>query len=97
MKYGKIWLGKPDTTGDEVITSSENVNGIVISPNPAQNNFSISSDKEILRVELINMMGQIVLSQESAENINIAVPAGMYFVKAYAADGASYIEKLQVK
>jgi acetyl esterase/lipase len=97
MKYGKIWLGKPDTTGDEVIPSSENVNGIVISPNPAQNNFSISSDKEILRVELINMMGQIVLSQESAENINIAVPAGMYFVKAYAADGASYIEKLQVK
>ena len=94
MKYGTMWIG--EKTGNEEIPSNTE-NGFFLAPNPASNNFSVISDKEIVKVEVINMVGQILLSQESTSNININVPAGMYFVKAFAADGSTYVEKLQVK
>ncbi|HOI27656.1 MAG TPA: sialate O-acetylesterase [Paludibacteraceae bacterium] len=83
-----------DTEVDELFSNGD---GIFLAPNPAKNNFSVISSKEIVKVEVLNTVGQTMLAPASAKNINLAVPAGMYFVKAYAADGSSYVAKLQVK
>jgi len=73
------------------------VRGVELAPNPTNGKFSVISDKGIVKVEVLNMVGEVLLSQNSSEDISVSASAGIYFVKAYAADGSSYVETLQVK
>lgn len=65
--------------------NAENFN-IVLSPNPAQDKISISSDVQINQIEIVSTIGKIVFNKEihPAENITINLPdnlrKGLYIV-----------------
>ncbi len=51
-------------------------------PNPATNWFSIESAEKVTAIELINQLGQTVLSTEKTDQIDIShLPSGVYIVK----------------
>ncbi|OFY99252.1 MAG: hypothetical protein A3K10_00040 [Bacteroidetes bacterium RIFCSPLOWO2_12_FULL_31_6] len=73
------------------------VSSISLYPNPAKNYFLLTSTKNVDNVELFNLNGQKVLSQNSSlEKINIeGLSSGVYFVKINGENGTK-IEKLTV-
>ena len=70
---------------------------IVLVPNPAENYFVVKSAKEIKAIELFNIAGQKVLSQNNGSTVEINLPAGSYIVKIQTTDGNFIVKKLQVK
>ncbi len=70
---------------------------IVLVPNPAENYFIVKSAKEIKAIELFNIAGQKVLSQNNGSAVEINLPAGSYIVKIQTTDGNFIVKKLQVK
>ncbi|MEE3483548.1 MAG: glycosyl hydrolase family 8 [Bacteroidales bacterium] len=70
---------------------------IVLVPNPAKNYFIVKSAKEIKAIELFNIAGQKVLSQNNGSTVEINLPAGSYIVKIQTTDGNFIVKKLQVK
>lgn len=94
LRYGNIWIGE---AADVLETNANVENGIVLAPNPAENYVSVMSNETIEKVELVNTMGQIVSTQYDATNIELSVPAGIYFVQAYTKSGSVYVERLVVK
>ena len=70
---------------------------IVLVPNPAENYFVVKSVKEIKAIELFNIAGQKVLSQNNGSTVEINLPAGSYIVKIQTTDGNFIVKKLQVK
>ena len=84
--------------GNGVELNSADQQVIVLAPNPAENYFSVNSSVAIENVTIFNMMGQILLAEDSNfESIQISLPAGVYSVKIQTADGKSTVKKLQVK
>ncbi len=85
-------------------TDLENNNNITLFPNPTTNDFSILFDQVIdgkLNVEVINIQGQVILSNTFAQGqevIKIAgkeLPAGIYVVRV-TADGGTFSDKITV-
>ena len=62
-----------------------------ISPNPATNNITLTSDAEIRKVEIINLAGQLVKTIEgNISTISISeLCNGLYFVKCETSKGTS--------
>ncbi len=64
-------------------------NGIILSPNPTNDLFTISSDNLINRLEVINLLGQIkFVSNPNSTQINFSfnennLGKGIYFIKVY--------------
>jgi hypothetical protein len=62
-----------------------------IYPNPASENFRLSSEKQIEKVEMFNSTGQLIVAQRidsRAGFINVAdLPAGLYIVRIYTSAG----------
>ncbi|MBR0502753.1 MAG: T9SS type A sorting domain-containing protein, partial [Paludibacteraceae bacterium] len=76
----------------------DNVEGITIYPNPARNEFSIKSSEAIENIEILNMMGQVLYTNNSNfDLVQISLPAGVYLVKIQTVDGKTAVQKLQVK
>jgi len=69
---------------------------IALVPNPATDHFTVKSSEPVQRVEIANMIGQVVYSQNGGDEVSVSLPAGTYFVQIYTANSKS-VEKLQVK
>ena len=69
-------LGNSSVSFEENFTSNE----ISIYPNPSNGIFKIS--KNVKTIEVFNLMGELILSQENINEINLnAFPSGMYIAK----------------
>ena len=58
-------------------------------PNPAGNQLNIITDKAITKVEVLNLQGKIQLVAEGPEVDITLLESGIYFIKAFTADGIS--------
>ena len=85
----------PDPTILNIITSTE----FSINPNPTSGEFTITlADNIEANVEVVNMAGQVVVSQKivGSATINKILPAGVYTV-VVKSNGAVNTQKLVVK
>jgi hypothetical protein len=84
--------------GSTGLSDSEMSELITISPNPFSENFLVSSEKEIIRYELYNTQGQLlILKSESNYTINLPTSSyknGVYFLKVILNDGNSVLKKI---
>lgn len=76
------------------------INGLVIYPNPTENNISVEANETFNKIEIFNMLGQKieVISLASAKSINIALnkyKSGVYFI--YIFNNKKYSVKSIVK
>lgn len=78
---GQTWFASLDT-------STHQQENWAIYPNPVSNYFNITGIQENASVELINISGQIVLSQKIAPNqpVYLNVASGIYFAKIKAGE-----------
>ena len=56
---------------------------IVLLPNPASDHLTVKSADAVQRIEIINRMGQTVLSQEGGNTVSLSLPTGIYFKYKY--------------
>jgi hypothetical protein len=66
-------------------------------PNPAGSRVSIQTDKEIERIEVLDLLGNVVMiSQTSSHELSIeTLPPGMYFVSVrFSNEPRAYVSKL---
>lgn len=94
------------TTTDEItvtvspvgINELNIINAITLQPNPTNGLISINSRIEIQKVEIINIAGQILLSEltkDKSQPLNLAdFSAGIYFIKVSYANGQSVTKKV---
>ena len=80
----------PDTAVSNSLTTVnvknvENVNNLIVWPNPANSILNIQAHVRIETIELFNMLGQCMLSQTAAsENASVNIkglPAGIYLLR----------------
>jgi hypothetical protein len=73
---------------------------IKLYPNPAKNTINISSQNEIIRIEIFNSLGQNTLSMNcQSGNLNIDISAmkeGMYFIKSYTQNTSTIINFIKL-
>lgn len=76
-------------------------NNIYLFPNPTRGLMSIKSNSEIKKVEVINIAGQILLTENAKGNshqLNLeSLAKGIYFVKIYNVSGQVGIKKVVTK
>ena len=76
-------------------------NRIGISPNPAQSSVLISSTSDLEKVEVLNLTGQVLISElagEKAHHLNIEPLAnGVYFIKVYNSSKQFMLKKLVIQ
>lgn len=75
-------------------------NDIYIFPNPTQGIVTIKSNTEMKKVEVLNITGQIILSENvkgNSHQLNLESFEGIYFVKIYSANGNVEIKKVVTK
>jgi len=102
------WIDAAAATYTIVITDND-PNGIkeqqalhlVLYPNPAKETVTVKSDKIIESVEVADMVGNLVITQNavnarSAELNTSALKAGIYFVRVYGA-GAVVVKKVVIE
>ncbi len=72
--------------------------GVVLYPNPAKGQFSVScKGQQLESVEVYNIAGNLVISSTRSYDINIsALPVGYYIVKVKT-DQGRFVKRLQVK
>jgi len=80
------------------ITDVENVktNGIALVPNPASTQIEIVSDEEIKSVEIIDMIGNKVVSTNESVISVTTLPAGVYMA-VISTEKAQIIKKVMIK
>ncbi len=80
------------------ITDVENVkaNGVTVVPNPASTQIEIVSDDEIKSVEIIDMIGNKVISTNESIISVSALPAGVYMA-VISTEKAQIIKKVMIK
>ena len=66
-------------------------------PNPAENYFEVKSAQEISSIEIFDMVGQNVYSQNNGDLVEINMPAGTYMVRIITVGGNYSVQKLIVK
>ncbi|MBX7204894.1 MAG: T9SS type A sorting domain-containing protein [Bacteroidia bacterium] len=102
------WIDAAATTYTLVITDNDpngireqNALQLVLYPNPAKETVTVKSDKNIESIEVADMVGNIVITQNavqtrSAELNTSALKAGIYFVRVYGA-GAVTVKKVVIE
>ncbi|MEE1062508.1 MAG: T9SS type A sorting domain-containing protein, partial [Paludibacteraceae bacterium] len=80
------------------ITDVENVkaNGVTVVPNPASTQIEIVADQEIKSVEIIDMIGNKVISTNESIISVSALPAGVYMA-VISTEKAQIIKKVMIK
>lgn len=80
------------------ITDVENVkvNGVAIVPNPASNKINIVAEEQINSVEIIDMIGNKVVSTNSSEISVANLPAGVYMA-VISTEKAQFVKKVMIK
>ncbi len=85
------------TTG---ISSANADGGFEIYPNPAHDNLTVKASQNISSIEIVNMLGQTVISigqtNESSKQVDInTLNAGVYFVKVTTSDSQKLIKLIK--
>jgi len=74
------------------------LNDLKIYPNPTNGFLNIQSNASIVSVEIMNQLGQLVISEIDSEGINSMniqqLQQGLYFIKLKGMQGNSIIKKL---
>lgn len=99
--------GDPDATttwqvDDVVVTGTTGVHNLTaatsIYPNPVRNTLNIKAQSNIASVEILNVIGQRVMTQEAGSaNVTVNTESlnnGVYFVKTTNMNGATSITKI---
>nr|WP_322624172.1 Ig-like domain-containing protein [uncultured Flavobacterium sp.] len=69
-----------------------------IFPNPAIDVVNISSTQVVKKISIYNELGQLVLTSNNTENINVSgMSTGVYIIKAHFENGATATQKLMKK
>jgi gingipain R len=82
----------------EDIVGIENFNdGIIVYPNPAEDIINIEG-ANISVVNIYNNLGQLVISKENSNSINISsLNAGIYMINIITEEGSSLVKKVVIK
>jgi len=89
--------------GNTTLNLPEDENKILVFPNPVTEGFvNIQAEKEILQVEILNIVGQRILIQEpvSLNSMKLDVSnleAGIYLLKLSFSDNTNNIKRIWVK
>lgn len=71
------------------------VNELTLYPNPTQNRFTISSTEPMEKVEVYNQLGQLVLSQNATNTIDISgLGKGVYMVRLFDTQNQFTVKKI---
>ncbi|MBU3010285.1 T9SS type A sorting domain-containing protein [Polaribacter vadi] len=74
------------------------IENYVISPNPIENILTIKSKKEILKIEIYNYIGKLILEKKQESKINISsLKNGIYLLKIFGENGEVQIKKILKK
>lgn len=97
--YVEPYVAPVDTTDTTSVIVEQRLN-VELFPNPANNYVRIVSDKEISKVYVINVNGQVMRDETPMKNeleLNVSdLRSGVYFVKVISNDGYKF-EKLIVE
>lgn len=74
-----------------------NNKGIQLVPNPSNGNFSLICSEDVVKVEILNAVGQVVYREAGSTNLSTGLPAGIYILKAYTENGECFVKKMQVR
>gem|GEM_PF-3385063 len=89
----QITVTAPNTPGQK--TAVEALRGVVVSPNPFDAQFTVHHAAQVVRYELVNASGLVVLSgRGTGETLHIAtahLPHGVYVLRLHAVDGSHSI------
>ncbi len=95
VDYLKFTLEGTDPSGVEEVFQPAS---IVLAPNPTDGAFSVISPQKVVKVEVFDMVGTRMLSQEDVSGkIATGLRSGIYLVKIYTEDGTCVTRKLQVR
>lgn len=82
------------------IAEQNSTNDVVLYPNPANNGFTIAGLNGISLIEIMDLSGKVVATQQTAAglvNVNLEnLPTGVYFVRI-SSEGNSRTEKLMIQ
>ena len=96
-KGGTIWgtpfiLDLPTAIEGKELAKTQ----IDVSPNPTEGQLSIQSNSQITKVEVWNMMGELIISTAKSDFDLGNNPSGIYLVQIHSEEGIS-TEKIQLK
>lgn len=90
----------PSDFQTDILTTESETNRPVISPNPTDENSTVTSDSKILHIEIFDVSSRLLLSEKTNTNsYNIETNRfgkGLYLVKTTTEDGV-YVDRLMVK
>ena len=79
-----------------VANSVATTKGVQLTPNPNDGSFTLVSNEEVLKVEILNTLG-IVVATEYTDDVKASVAPGTYFVRVTTKKGTNYIKMLVAK
>ena len=72
-----------------------NNENLIVYPNPTNDIFFVNSDEAIIKIELYNWEGNLVLSNNNHENMDIKnLPQGVYFCKIFKSNDTYILRRL---
>ena len=85
-------------TTEEFVSVDENEMNVGIYPNPANSVLNIMTNAENYEYQMINSVGQVVMSGKASGNtvVNVSELNGMYFLRIIA-DGQTIVRKITVE
>jgi hypothetical protein len=84
------------TACNNVSVNDADLNSFNIYPNPVTNVLNINSGKEIIKVEITDILGKIIISENNPTNrINVEkLQSGLYSIKIIFKDESSIVQKI---
>lgn len=82
----------------EIVDDIEQDSEVQLFPQPCSNEFEIVSSKEIRRVDVYSIQGELLFSQTVNSNrafVQLSnYPSSLYFVRLFCADGSESVKKV---
>lgn len=106
LSFGTLSLICTGSPNDIFIAKMGNMSGIkelgqnsqvTVSPNPGQGIFSLGSETEIVRIDIVDVFGKVIYSSNDLSSILIDIsdkPKGIYFIRAEDKNSKIYSGKL---
>jgi sugar lactone lactonase YvrE len=77
---------------------NSNKNQLSIYPNPSNNKIQVNSDADFNRIEIVNNLGQLIISQENAAEVSVKdLSNGIYFIHLFDAQNKLLATKKFIK
>lgn len=91
----KLYSVLIDVTPTEV--EENTISDITIVPNPSTGRFTVNCDENVEMIEIINVLGKMVYSQQGDNTVDTKLEAGVYAVKIFTESGKCVVKKMIVK